>query len=72
MLLPHYLSTLAYGAGSVGCVLLEERDNLGLLSRGAATADHGWTLTRQLDKLVLVIPQAHLQHSRHGDAVSWT
>lgn len=68
MLLPHYLSTLAYGAGSVGCVLLEERDNLGLLSRGAATADHGWTLTRQLDKLMLVIPQTHLQHSRHGDS----
>lgn len=58
---PRYLSTLAYGTGSVGCVLLQERDDLRLLSRGAATADHCWTLTCQLYKLVLVIPQAHLQ-----------
>lgn len=51
--LPH--SLLAYGTGSVGFVLLEERDNLGLLGWGTATADHGWTLACQLNKLMLVI-----------------
>lgn len=56
------LSTLTYGTCSVGCVLLEERDDLGLLRRGAATADDRWTLTRQLHKLMLIIPQAHLQY----------
>lgn len=61
MPLTRYLSTLTYGAGSVACVLLQEGDNLGLLSWWAATADHSWTLTRQLHKLMLVISQTHLQ-----------
>lgn len=57
---PLYLSTLTYGAGSVGCVLLEESDDLSFLSWRAATADHRRTLTRQLHKLVLIVPQTHL------------
>lgn len=57
---PLYLSTLTYGAGSVGCVLLEESDDLSFLSWRAATADHRRTLTCQLHKLVLIVPQTHL------------
>lgn len=56
-----YLSTLTYGAGSVAGVLLQEGDDLGLLSWWAAAADHSWTLTCQLHKLMLVISQTHLQ-----------
>lgn len=67
-LLPYCLSILAYGTSSVGCVLLEECDNLSLLGRGAAAADHGWTLARKLYKLVLIIAQAHLQYSTHEDS----
>lgn len=58
-------SELTDGAGSVGRVLLQEPDDLGLLSGGAAAADHGRTLTGQLHELVLVVPQTHLQ--RDGD-----
>lgn len=65
-------------------MLLEERDDLGLLSGRAATADHRRTLTRQLHELVLVIPQAHLQRDGEAElslvsiviypsaAISWT
>lgn len=57
--------SLTYGTGSVGRVLLQEFDNLGLLSRGAAAADDRRTLTGQFHELVLVIPQAHLQRKTH-------
>ena len=56
---------LTYGTGSVGCVLLEKVDNLGFLSGGAATADYCWTLTRQLHKLMLIVPQTHLWEEKN-------
>lgn len=58
---------LTYGTGSVGCVLLEQVDDLGFLSGGAATADYRRTLTRQLHKLMLIVPQTHLWEDKHMD-----
>lgn len=69
---PYGHSSLAYGTGSVGCVLLEERDDLGLLGWGTPTADHGWTLACQLNKFMLVITQTHLQNSIQPDAICKT
>lgn len=59
---------LTYGTGSVGCVLLEQVDDLGFLSGGAATADYRRTLTRQLHKLMLIVPQTHLWEDKHIDS----
>lgn len=59
---------LPYGTGSVGCVLLEQVDDLGFLSGGAATADYRRTLTRQLHKLMLIVPQTHLWEDKHIDS----
>lgn len=49
-------------------MLLEQRDDLGLLRRGAAAADHRWTLTRQLHKLVLVEAQTHLDTRQESES----
>lgn len=56
--------TLTYGTGSVGRVLLQKFDDLGLLSWGAAAADNCGTLTSQLHKLMLIIPQTNLQQHK--------
>lgn len=65
-------SSLAYSTGSVGGVLLEERDDLGLLGWGTAAADHGRTLACQLNKLMLIITQTHLRNSTEPEPICET
>ena len=55
------VTLLTYGTAAVVGVLLEQLDDLGLLSGRAAAAHHRRALARQLHKLMLVVPQTHLQ-----------
>lgn len=58
------MGTLTNGAGAPACVLLQELDDVGLLGRGAAAADHGRALAGQLHELVLIVLQADLGEGR--------
>lgn len=58
--------------GEFARALLQQSDDLRLLSGGAAATDHSRTLTRQLHELVLVIFEANLQETRQsGKVVEW-